>query len=83
MTYGTLQERMAETQRNDPKKSYIVLQMTLDYVFVKEWASTQECGRNGFCQSVVAACCRNEYGKQGNVYKGYRWVYADEYEQAA
>ena len=75
--YGTRIERVSVVLRNEPKRSKKVLQLTLDGKLVKEWESTQECGRNGFCQSVVAACCRNEYGKQGNVYKGYRWVYVD------
>ena len=78
---GSKRPYMSEVQRNNPKKSEIVLQMTLDYVFVKEWPSTKECGRNGFTQSAVAACCRNEYGKQENVYKGYRWIKKEDYEK--
>ena len=35
---------------------------------------TQKCGRNGFCQTRVAACCRGEYGCK--TYKGYKWSYA-------
>tara|TARA_R110000824_G_scaffold26744_1_gene91663 strand:+ start:195 stop:806 length:612 start_codon:yes stop_codon:yes gene_type:complete len=33
--------------------------------------STQEAGRNGFCQNLVAACCRGER----NAHKGYTWSY--------
>ena len=73
MTHGTLQERSADARRKKP------LQLTLDYVFVKEWASISECRRNGFDQSAVAACCRNEYCSQLNVYKGSRWMYAEDY----
>lgn len=51
------------------KCSNPVLQLTLDEVLVKEWPSTQECGRNGFSQSRVSACCRGEF-KQ---YKGFLW----------
>ena len=71
--HGTRIERVAETRRKRP------LQLTLDYTLVKEWSSTAECGRNGFDHSTVSKCCNNKYGKQGNVYKGYRWVYAEDY----
>lgn len=48
-----------------------VYQYTLDGELVKIWNSTKECGRNGFCQTRVAACCRGEQ----KTYKGYRWSY--------
>lgn len=50
-----------------------VYQYTLDGELVKEWPSTKECGRNGFTQTRVAACCRGEYGCK--TYKGYKWSY--------
>ena len=53
------------------KTSRMVYQYTLNDILVKIWNSTKECGRNGFYQSAVAACCRGEY-KQ---YKGFRWSY--------
>lgn len=59
-----------------------VLQCDLYDNVVKIWESTMECGRNGFTQGCVAACCRNEYtSKKINTYKGYRWFYEDEYEK--
>ena len=54
------------------KMSKIVLQFTLDGVFIREWPSTRECGRNGFNQGQVAACCRGEKPQ----YKGFKWCYA-------
>ena len=39
---------------------------------IHQWASTQECARNGFNHGAVAACARGLY-KQ---YKGYIWKYA-------
>lgn len=51
-----------------------VYQYTLDGKLVNIWNSTKECGRNGFCQTRVAACCRGEYGCK--TYKGYKWSYA-------
>ena len=43
---------------------------------VMTFPSTRECGRQGFCQVAVAACCRNCYIREGNnVYKGFTWKY--------
>ena len=77
--YGTRNQRSTESNINSPKQSEIVLQMALDYVLVKEWSSTKECGRNGFDQSAISKCCNNKYCSQGNVYKGYRWMFAEDY----
>ena len=68
--YGTINERIAKSNTNG-KCSKKVLQFTLDGEFVREWDSTRECGRNGFNQGAVAACCRGEL-KQ---YKGFLWMY--------
>ena len=68
--YGTRTERAAKARING-KKSKKVLQFTLDGEFVREWESTMECGRNGFCQSHVAACCRGER----KTHKGFRFMY--------
>ena len=70
--YGTRTERAAKARING-KKSKKVLQFTLDGEFVREWESTMECGRNGFCQSHVAACCRGERKS----HKGFRWMYKE------
>lgn len=38
--------------------------------------STAECGRQGFNQGNICACCRNCFNREGNnVYKGYSWKY--------
>ena len=63
--YGTRTERVVE------KISKIVLQYDLEGNFIKEWKSTAECGRNGFNQGAVAACCRSELKK----YKDFIWKY--------
>jgi len=78
INHGTRNERVAETMTNG-KLSKKPIQLTFDYNFIKEWESTAECGRNGFDSGHVSECCRNKYGKQGNVYKGFRWMYADDY----
>ena len=64
--HGTRTERMAKTQ------SKKVLQFTLSGEYIREWESTQECGRNGFNQGNVCQCCN---GKLPH-YKGYKWCYA-------
>ena len=63
--YGTHNERMAKT------KSKRVLQLSLSGELIREWDSTQECGRNGFNQSAVAKCCRGEQ----KTHKGFRFMY--------
>lgn len=74
--YGTRNERIGKTisklQINEQNKSKKVLQFSLTGEFICEWPSTAECGRNGFNQGHVAACCR---GKKPQ-YKGFRWEYA-------
>ena len=59
--YGTRIERTSKP----------ILQYTLDGEFVKEWKSTAECGRNGYNQGHVAACCRGER----KTHKGSVWKY--------
>ena len=71
---GNLRWADIELQNNNRDLSKMkkrVLQYTLDGEFVREWDSTRECGRNGFNQGDVAACCRGEL-KQ---YKGFLWMY--------
>ena len=63
---------MSEEQKK--KLSKRVLQFTLNGELIREWPSTKECGRNGFNQSAVAACCRGEKPQ----YKGFKWCYAEE-----
>lgn len=48
-----------------------VLQYTKDGIFVKEYKSTRECGRNGFDQSAVSACCLGKIQK----YKNFIWKF--------
>ena len=68
--HGTRNERISKANTNG-KKTKRVLQLSLDGELIKVWESTQECGRNGFCQSSVVDCC---LGKQ-KTHKGFRWEY--------
>ena len=65
MNHGTRTERSAKTQ------SKTVLQLTKSGDLIREWESTQECGRNGFNQGAVWRCCN---GKQ-KTHKGFRFMY--------
>ena len=70
MNYGTIKERC---KLNQPKRKK-VFQYTLDGDLVKIWCSSRECGKDGFIQSGVSACCR---GKIKN-YKGFIWRYTND-----
>ena len=61
---------MSEEQKK--KLSKKVLQFTLDGEFVKEWESTNECGRNGFNQGNISDCCNGKRKSAG----GFKWCYA-------
>ena len=65
INFGTRNEKASK------KLSKPVLQYTLEGEFVKEWSSTMECGRNGYNQGNVAACCRGER----KTHKGFLWRY--------
>lgn len=62
INFGTRNERMAKKNTNG-KLSKTVLQYDLEGNFIREWQSTKECGRNGYNQGAVAACCRGELKK--------------------
>ena len=76
LNHGTRNERVSKALTNG-KKSKRVLQLSLSGELIREWPSTNECGRNGFDQGAVAACCRGEKPH----YKGFLWMYADDYKE--
>ena len=55
--FGTRIERITK------RRSKTVLQYDLEGNFIREWKSTAECGRNGFNQAHVAACCQGKLKK--------------------
>ena len=72
--YATRNERAAKAiskAMTNGKLSKKVLQLSLGGELICEWESTAECGRNGFNQSLVAACCRGER----KTHKGFRFMY--------
>ena len=64
INYGTRTERYSKP----------VLQYTLDGVFVREWKSIAEAGRNGYQQICISKCCRG-LNKQ---HKGFIWKYKED-----
>ena len=81
--YGTRNERAGKAISKakkgiiNGKLSKRVLQLSLTGELIREWPSTQECGRNGFNQSAVCKCCN---GKLSH-YKGFLWMYAEDYKE--
>ena len=65
LNHGTHNERMAKTM------SKKVLQFSLSGELIREWDSTQECGRNGFNQGNIVSCCN---GKRKTAH-GFIWMY--------
>ena len=68
--YATRNERISKALTNGIR-SKRVLQLSLSGELIREWESTQECGRNGFNQGAVWRCCN---GKKPQ-YKGFLWMY--------
>ena len=71
--YATRNERVSKAMTNG-KLSKKVLQLSLSGELIREWSSVNECGRNGFSQSNVCACCN---GKR-KTHKGFRWKYEED-----
>ena len=63
--FGTRIERISK------RRSKTVLQYDLEGNFIREWKSTAECGRNGFNQRHVSACCQGKLKK----HKDFIWKY--------
>ena len=72
-TYGTRNERIAETHLNRKDLSKPVKQFTKDCVFIKEYPSMMEAERQtGFNHSGILSCCKGKYKHAYN----YIWRYA-------
>ena len=80
INHGTRNERAGKAiskANTNGKLSKRVLQLSLSGDLIREWESTQECGRNGFNKGNVCSCCN---GKLPH-YKGFLWMYADDYKE--
>ena len=72
--YGTKIERISKN-RDTSKYFKPILQYTLDGVFVREWKSIAEAGRNGFNQGHITDCCRGVR----KTHKGLIFKYKEDY----
>ena len=76
-TYEENNNYETRTERAAKAMSKRVIQLSLSGDLIREWPSTQECGRNGFNQGAVWLCC---LGKQ-KTHKGFRFMYAEDYKE--
>ena len=75
LNYGSRNARASKSKTNNPKRSKIVGAFK-NGELVMTFPSTKECGRQGFSQGSVAACCRNCFNRPGNnKYRGFEWQY--------
>lgn len=75
LNYGTHNQRVSQSNINNPLISKKVLQFDLEGNFIKEWKSTMEVQRQlNFKSTHICACCLKK--KYHNSYKGYVWRYA-------
>lgn len=71
INYGTRNSRASKTKTNGVRSKQVGA--FKDGKLVRTFQSTAECGRKGFNQSAVAACCRGV--KNYKTHKGFEWRY--------
>ena len=76
-TYKENNNYATRNERAGKALSKKVLQLSLSGDLIREWESTNECGRNGFDKGNVSRCCN---GKKP-YYKGFRWMFAEDYKE--
>lgn len=69
-------------EKHPKSKSVVQIDPTTNEV-VKVWESTREAERiGGFCHSSIGKCCKNKFNRLGNnIYKGFKWMYLEDYEK--
>lgn len=76
--HGTRNERMVNTLIKRQQCCIPIVQLTIDYKFIKKWPGARSVQREiGYNQQNVTKCCQHKYSKTG----GYRWFYLNEYEE--
>ena len=61
---------------NNNTQARVIVQLTMNGEFVKEWSSANSTKVDGFDCSAIIKCCKSG-GR--NICHGYRWMYADDY----
>ena len=87
-------KKMSEAQKGEKGSMYgktgekhprskPVVQIDLNTNEVKVWGSTREAERiGGFCHNAISECCKNKFNRLGNnIYKGFKWMYLEDYEK--
>ena len=74
INWGTRNNRVSNKTKNDPLRSKKIYQFNNEGKFIKEWASVNECGRNGYDKRGIQKCC----GGKLKSYRKYIWRYADD-----
>ena len=77
---GSMYGRTGE--KHPKSKSVVQIDQTTNEV-VKVWGSTREAERiGGFCHNAISECCKNKFNRLGNnIYKGFKWMYLEDYEK--
>lgn len=74
LNFGSRNSRASKTKTNGVRSKQVGA--FKDGKLVMVFPSTAECGRQGFNQGAVSACCCNCYNREGNnKYKGYEWKF--------
>jgi len=68
--HGTSIQRSAAGKING-KHSKSVIQKDMSGKYIKTWPSMMEAERNGFCNSLICACCKGRI----KFHKNYKWEY--------
>lgn len=74
VNYGGRTRRATKSNTNHPNMSKQVGQYDLNMNLINIYPSTNECGRQGFLQSLVHKCCSGERNTHG----GFIWKYMEE-----
>lgn len=76
INYGSHTNKCVKSNTNNPKRSFPVIQLTLDGKFVAKHLSTKQAARTtGFCQRSIVLCCH--HCKEN--YKNFLWIFEKEY----
>ena len=78
-------KKISESQKgeNNPNSKTIVQIDPNTNKIVNTYPGTHEAARQtGFSQGNINACCNNKYCRPGNnIYKGYKWMFLEDYER--
>lgn len=76
------EETKKKMSESNPSKSVVQIDLNTNEV-VNTYPSTCEASRQtGFSSGNISSCCNNKYIRLGNnIYKGFKWMYLEDYEK--